>query len=334
MNAPRICVVGAGAVGSTLAAHLALAGQRVSLLARGERRGALLRDGLRYAAHGEDEVRIEVPVGTADELGTHDIVFTAVKAHSLPALIPDLRKGIGEGASIVPLVNGIPWWFFLGAGAPTRVLAVDPLGVLADAFAASRIVGAVVYLTATMEAGGLVRSHAHRKLELGDIDGDTRERTRAIAEMLSEAGISTAAVANIRERMWTKVALNLATNPLSVVTGATLSEMFTDPLLQPLILAVANEVREVAAAYGAQLAMDDAQMIAVGRAAGPFKTSMLQDFTKGAPLELGAIADACIELSRQKGVETPVSSAIAALAAFRVGRSMLEDAPMLEDARP
>jgi 2-dehydropantoate 2-reductase len=325
MNAPRICVVGAGAVGSSLAAHLAMAGQQVSLLARGARREALQRDGLRYAAHGEAQVRIDVPVGTARDLGAHDVVFTAVKSHALPGLIPDLQQVAGAGASIVPLVNGVPWWFFLGVDAPSRVLAVDPLGALADAFPASSIVGAVVYLTAAMSADGVVESHAHRKLELGDIDGATRERTHGLAAMLTDAGIATSAVPDIRERLWTKVALNLATNPLSVVTGATLSEMFTDPLLQPLILAVANEVRAVAVAYGSRLAMDDAQMVAIGRAAGPFKTSMLQDFEKGAALELAAIADACIELGRQKGVETPVSSAIAALAAFRVGRTSGEE---------
>jgi len=328
VNAMRICVAGAGAVGTSVAAHLAMAGHAVSVLARGERRDSLRRDGLRYAAHNAPEVRLDVPVGGAGELGGHDIVFTAVKAHALPGLMPDLRRVAGDGASIVPLVNGIPWWFFLGAGAPSRVLAVDPLGTLAEAFPASSIVGAVVYLTAGLDPDGVVRSHAHRKLELGDIDGVARERTRDLAALLTDAGIATTAVPDIRERLWTKVALNLATNPLSVVTGATLSEMFTDPLLQPLILAVANEVRQVAAAYGSRLTMDDAQMVAIGRAAGPFKTSMLQDFEKGIPLELAAIADACIELGRHKDIETPVSRAIASLAAFRVGR------PSPAEARP
>ena len=124
---------------------------------------------------------------------------------------------------------------------------------------------------------------------------------------------------DIRERLWTKVALNLATNPLSVVTGTTLAQMFSDPLLQPLILAVANEVRVVAAAYGSRLTMDDQRMVTVGRAAGPFETSMLQDWRRGAPLELSAIAEACIDLGRDKGIEMPVSSAIASLAAFRSG---------------
>jgi 2-dehydropantoate 2-reductase len=320
MSAPRICVAGAGAVGSSLAAHLAMGGQSVSLLARGARREALLRDGLRYVAQGQSEVRLDVPVGDARELGVQDIVFTAVKAQSLPGLVPHLKRVSDGRTTVVPLVNGIPWWFFLGAGAPLRVSAVDPLGTLAEAFPAANIIGAVVYLTATMEQDGVVRSHAHRKLEIGDIDGDQRERTRDLAAMLTGIGIETAAVPNIRERLWTKVALNLATNPLSVVTGVTLSEMFTDPLLQPLILAVAGEVRAIAAAYGSRLSMEDAQMVAVGQAAGPFKTSMLQDFEKGTPLELAAIADACIELGRQKGIEMPVSSAVASLAAFKVGR--------------
>jgi 2-dehydropantoate 2-reductase len=318
MIGARIGIVGAGAIGSSIAAHLAAAGERVSLLARGRRLEALRRDGLRYALPNEPEMRPDVRIGEAAELGVQDVVFTAVKAQSLPELIPQLQLLTDEATTIVPLVNGIPWWFFLGGQAPSRVAAVDPFGALAAAVPADRIVGAVVYMTATLGSDGVARTHAHRRLELGDIDGSSRERTEAIAAMLTGSGLESRAIPDIRDALWTKVALNLATNPLSVVTGTTLSEMFTDPLLQPLVLAVAGEVRAVAAAYGGTLKMDEAQMIAIGRAAGPFKTSMLQDFERGAPLELAAIAGACIELGVQKSIEMPASRAIAALAAHRV----------------
>ena len=156
MNAPRICVAGAGAVGSVLAAHLAMAGLSVSILARGERRAALAREGLRYSALGEPEVRLDIPVGNASELGVQDIVFTAVKAQALAGLVEDIRTLSGKSTMIIPLVNGIPWWFFHGgahaeAANRPRVQSVDPVGALAAGIAPHNIVGAVVYLTATLD---------------------------------------------------------------------------------------------------------------------------------------------------------------------------------------
>lgn len=88
--APRICVVGAGAIGGWLAARLALAGDKVSVLARGATLQALQRQGLELRSQGERHV---VPVRAAEApeaLGPQDIVLLTVKAPALPALAPRL----------------------------------------------------------------------------------------------------------------------------------------------------------------------------------------------------------------------------------------------------
>jgi 2-dehydropantoate 2-reductase len=128
----RICVAGVGAVGAMLAARLHAAGHTVSLLARGERLAQLRRDGLRADLAGLCVVA-RLSAGEQPDFGIQDIVFVATKAQGLAALLPTLGPLIGPRTLVAPLVNGIPWWYFQGAGGPfdgEPVLAVDPTGAL------------------------------------------------------------------------------------------------------------------------------------------------------------------------------------------------------------
>jgi 2-dehydropantoate 2-reductase len=328
----RICVAGVGAVGSTIAARLLGAGHEVSLLARGTRLAQLRSHGLDVDFAGE---RFTAPVTASDraEFGVQDIVFTATKAHGLDALLPELKPLIGPHTVVVPLVNGIPFWYFQGlAGAAGAIGATSAISVTK----AAHLVGCVLYLTARLEPTGRVAVLGGQRLIVGGIDTPTTaaaaaaaaaaEATSAavgLAALLTRAGLATTATATIRDSLWTKVALNLATNPLSVVTGATLVEMFTDPRLLPLVSAVLTETARVAQANGATATMTLDEMLATGRNAGPFETSMLQDYRAGRPLELGAIAWSVLDLAGKIGEQMPTTRIIVDLCAHRASREYL-----------
>jgi 2-dehydropantoate 2-reductase len=318
----QICVAGVGAVGGTVAARLAAAGQQVNLLARGARPAQLRRDGLR-ADFGDQPVTAQLPVSDHPDFGIQDIVFIATKSHALPGLLPRLAPLIGPDTIVAPLVNGIPWWYFLGtrgAFANDAVAAIDPQGSLRDAVAAERIVGCVVYITARLAPTGVVSTLGGQRLQIGEISDGISQRARGLSEVLSRAGIDTQVSARIREELWTKVALNLATNPLSVVTESTLVEQFTDPNLLSIVRAVLEETRRLAAAHQIRptLSLDD--MIAMGRKAGAFETSMLQDYRAGRPLELDAIGGTVLELAAKIGEDMPVTKLMIALCAHRASR--------------
>jgi len=121
---------------------------------------------------------------------------------------------------------------------------------------------------------------------------------------------------DIRSELWTKVALNLATNPLSVVCQANLHEQFHDDELLRTVTAVLNEAVDVARAYGVQPGLSVEQMIALGRKVGAFETSMLQDYRRARPLELTAIGEAVLELGREIGHPMPVARSLVDLADF------------------
>jgi 2-dehydropantoate 2-reductase len=316
----RICVAGVGAVGSTVAARLAAANAKVHLLARGARFHQIRRDGLRVDV-GDKSLDVEVPVSDRPDFGVQDIVFIATKVPALTELLPSLQPLIGPQTFVAPLINGIPWWYFQRAGGRFEgdtVAAVDPSGALCSRIPAERIIGCVVYLTAKLLPSGRVNVTGRQRVVVGSISHERCEHADALADLLSGAGIGSASSTQIRNDLWTKVALNLATNPLSVVTETTLQDQFTDPALLPIVRSVLDETVRVARGYGAEPTMSMEEMIATGRNAGAFETSMLQDYRAGRVLELDAIGHSVLELAGKIGEAMPTTQRIIDRCAHRV----------------
>jgi len=312
-------VIGAGAIGSAVAARLTGAGHDVRLLARGARADLLERDGIRLSSpEGRIVARPQI-IRSAQE-SPCDVLFLATKADALPGLVPTIARMAGADTLIVPLCNGVPWWYFHGETHERKPMAaVDPEELLFRNVDPAGIVGAVVLLRCTLDEDGGVSSQGAERLVLGEImAGQNRDRIDDLAQVLAAAGFLAARSDDIRADIWAKVALNLATNPLSVVTGATLHEMFHDPQLAVVVSAIITETLGLAGAYGRRPAVSLEALMNIGKAAGPFMTSMAQDHANARPLELGAIAEAPFELAASAGVPMPVAQAIARLAMHKV----------------
>ena len=107
----NICVVGAGAIGGWIAARLALAGNDVSVVARGETLRAIETEGLWITDGGDTRCVAVAAAEDPSALGVHGVVVIAVKAPALPAIASSLEALIGPETQIVPMLNGVPWWF-------------------------------------------------------------------------------------------------------------------------------------------------------------------------------------------------------------------------------
>ena len=314
---PRLSIgiVGAGAIGSVVACRLAAAGNDVTLFARGARLAALREAGI--VLHGEGgTVHARPGIAEQGRPQTLDVLFVSVKAPHLPEAISAFLPALRPDGVLVPLVNGLPFWYPHGrSDAPIR--AVDPDGALLAALAPGTVVGTVVFLRASLEPDGSVRSAAGERLVLGGIAGPPPPHLAGLAALLDASGIATRISGDIRAEIWTKIALNLATNPLSVVCGATLDEMFHRPELLRLVTSMLEETIRVAITDGIPPATALDGMIGIGRRAGPFMTSMAQDQEASRPLELGAIVDSVLELADAHGCAMPVARAVADLARYR-----------------
>lgn len=316
----RVCIVGAGAIGCTLAARIAASGQTVRVLARGKTLEAI-RDGgiLLHDLDGEHHVQVQAD-SDCSQLGEQDVIFLCTKAQSLNSLLPILGPLLGPETVVVPVVNGVPWWYFhgeTGRFAGRRVNAVDPDGVLHDALDLRRILGCVVFITAESELPGVVRCGNPHLMILGEPDNSLSERLEKVRALLEQAGINTRSTDRIRDSLWTKIIANLTSNPLSVVTGATLEQIYSHPDLRQTVRKILDEALLTAAAYGARVDYDPQSLMEMGAGKGAVRTSMLQDYGQGRPLELLAIGDAVIELATLQGLSMPVTQDIINLARFR-----------------
>jgi 2-dehydropantoate 2-reductase len=140
---------------------------------------------------------------------------------------------------------------------------------------------------------------------------------RDVAARLTRAGIATELSPRLPASLWLKVINNLATNPLSVVTGATLKEIFSDPNLARITRHVLDEARAVAEAYEVTIEITPDALMAHGASLGDVRTSMLQDFDCGRPLELPTIGDAVVALGAHKGIPMPHTQNILDLARYK-----------------
>lgn len=315
---PRVCIVGAGAIGTTLAARLAVAGNTVSVLARGNALAAIRQNGVCLTdQQGQHSAKVIV-ADSCSELGEQDIVLLCTKAHSVPSLLSQLQPLFGRDTCLVPMVNGTPWWLLMNVEQPHAaktlyIEAVDPEGKLVNCLPASAIVGCVVYITAQLKAPGVACSNTPLRLIVGDIGTPSKvadSRVAVLIEVLESAGIETRHSPRIRDAVWSKIAANLTSNPLSVITKTTLAQLYSHPSLQQVVGQLFDETRLTAEAYGSQLEMTLQQLLDLGENMGAVSTSMLQDYQQGRALELAAIVEGVVELADRKSIPVPTIKAL------------------------
>jgi 2-dehydropantoate 2-reductase len=309
----RFLIAGAGAIGGYIGACMARAGLDVLLYARGPHLRAMQERGLRIlSADGDFEVHPHV-TGELSDAGHVDVIFLGVKAHGLTQLAPQLRPLIGENTTVVSTQNGIPWWYFqVGAGEFTGLplTRVDPGGVIGCSIDPRRVVGSLVYLGTEIVEPGVIRHTEGNRISLGEPDGSRSERCRAIAEALIQAGLRCPVSTRIRNEIWVKLLGNVAFNPISALTRATLAQMARDPNVCPVVRHIMVEVEAVANKLGVTLPISIEQRIAGAEKVGEHKTSMLQDLEANRPMEVEPVVGAVVELGEQLGIDMPYTRTV------------------------
>jgi len=271
----RILIAGAGAIGGYLGACLARAADPavdLVLFARGAHLQAMEQRGLRVISpDGDFEVRPRV-TGDLGSVGQVDVIFLGVKAHGLTALAPQLRPLFGPNTIVVSLQNGIPWWYFQGIGGEFdgfHLERVDPGGVIAAAIEPARVVGSLAYFATDIVEPGVIRHTEGNKISFGEPDGSKSDRVRAIAAPLIAAGFRCPINARFRHEVWVKLLGNVAFNPISALTGATLEELVRHPEVSRAIRDIMAETEALAAKFGIELPVSIDQRMAGARKSAP-----------------------------------------------------------------
>ena len=302
----KIGIIGAGAIGGWVAARLEAAGEHVSVLARGATAEALA-GGLELVEQGASTLVHPTVSANAGALGTQDLLVIAVKAPALAGAAKAAAPMIGPGTIILPMLNGLPWWF---AGR-AQLDSVDPGGAIAAALPQDQVVGCVVHAACRREGPARVVVAQADKVIFGDPEGGAGERVDRLCTLFERAGIRAEPSNDVRRAIWYKLWGNATINPLSALTLATADRLLAE--LKPLLLAGMAELATLGAAIGCPIEESGEDRMAVTARLGAFKTSMLQDVEAGRPIELEALLGAPIELAHRHGVPVPTLEAIYAM---------------------
>jgi len=314
----RICIFGAGAVGSHLAVRLARAGNEVCCVMRGAHLAAVRKDGLTLRV-GSEAYKADVKASdNPADLGPQDVVISTLKATGVSALASGVKPLLMEDTAIVFAQNGIPWWYDIGLpkdhpGTPDLSF-LDPGGALRAAIPKERIVGGVIFSSNEIIAPGVVEnlSPERNMLLIGECDDSEGERIARLRSVLEAAQFASAAVAQIRETIWSKLLTNMSMSVMCLLTGQTARAVRDDAALKDVIPQLLDEANSIA-----QSCYPTVKRLTRTGPAPNHKPSILQDYELGRAMEIDALVRAPAAFARKAGLATPMMDLMGALAIQR-----------------
>lgn len=324
MSIKTICIYGAGALGGAFAAHIVHAFQgkvTVSVIARGAQLAAIREQGLNVVYDDEAFPPVSARVIATDDpasLPPQDLVITGLKGHQLSAAADGIASLLHPQTRVMMILNGIPWWYFhqdQESGFAERQLSqLDPDGRLWTLIGPQRVIGCVAYQGAEVIRPGCTKLNGKGHFFLGEPNGKTSDDLRAVADLLSEAGLNIRPTERIRDEIWAKLRGNAAFNPISALTRALMVDLMANPELAQMVRKIMNEVQSVGTALGCRFQRSADEQFASANGFGPVKTSMLQDLIAGKALEIIPLNGMVVELGKLADVPTPVCQTVLTLA--------------------
>jgi len=314
----KIAIIGVGAIGGYVGIRLALAGEDVTFIARGANLEALRNRGIRLVSADGSEQTVTTVRATNDyaAAGPQDVVILAMKAHQVEAVARDVPALFGPDTVVVPMQNGIPYWYFHrypGALAGTRVQSVDPSGLIGEHIPCERVIGCVVYPAAELVSPGVVKHVEGNRFPVGEPDGTASERVTRLSECFVRGGLQAPVLSDIRGEIWLKLWGNLTFNPISALSRATLAGICQYPPSRAIAAAMMTEAQCVANKLGVTFRVSLEKRIAGAEKVGHHKTSMLQDVEAARTLEVDALLGSVVELARLTDTPTPHIDTVYAL---------------------
>jgi 2-dehydropantoate 2-reductase len=291
----RACVVGAGAIGSLFAAHLATIGEVVVLTRRDDHARALNREGLRVSGRHDFTARVTAAADPRD-LPDFDVGIVATKATGLEDAAESLA-GRFPGATMMTVQNG------LGAEEAMR------------RHGRWQLVSAVTFMSGTKHSDTHVEYILDTPTWLGPYGDTPFERVQEIAQALVDSGLKAEALPDLLPAQWSKLIFNATVNGVSALTGLPHDAHFAaeraDSDLGHLVHELVDEGKRVAAAAGVELHDDPWEMnvLATKRGSAHYP-SMLEDVEARRPTEVELINGALVREAARCGVDAPLHTAL------------------------
>jgi len=286
----RICVAGAGTIGSLLAAHLARVAE-VSVLTRREEHARALNDqGIRVSGRADFTARVSASADPS-ELDA-DLVILACKGSDLDALARRLA-GHFAGATVMTVQNGLG--------------AEDVVG----ARGAWPLLSAVTFMSGTRHGDTRVEYILDTATWIGPYRDTTPADAHAVADLIASSGLKAEAFDDLRPAQWSKLIFNATVNAVAALTGLPHDRNFAEGQLGALVHALVDEGKAAASAAGVELWEDPWEMNVLATQRGhAHRPSMLEDVAAHRPTEIELITGALVREAEKHGVSVPLHTAL------------------------
>jgi 2-dehydropantoate 2-reductase len=291
----RVCVVGAGTIGSIFAGHLATVADVSVLARRREHAETLLRDGLRVSGRSQLTARVHAAVHP-DEIPEFDLAVIATKANEVDAAARRLA-GHSPGGAILTLQNG------LGVEALVRRHGDWP------------IVSGVTFVSGTRHADSHVEYVLDTETWIGPYESTELALAEAVGTLIRSAGLNVEVLPDLRPAQWSKLIFNATVNGVAALTGLPHDGHFAaredDADLGHLVFGLVEEGKRIAAGAGIDLHDDPWEMnVLATRRGSAHYPSMLEDVEAHRPTEVELINGSLVREARRHGVEAPLQTAL------------------------
>jgi 2-dehydropantoate 2-reductase len=298
----RVCVIGAGAIGSLFAAHLAKVADVLVLTRRKEHAQELNERGLQVSGRHDFTARVTA-AADPDELPEFDVGIIATKANGVEGAATSLA-GRFPAATIMTVQNG------LGAEEIVQRHGDWPL------------ISAVTFMSGTKHSDTQVEYILDTPTWLGPYGATPFQLVEELARLLVESGLEAEALPDLRPAQWSKLIFNATVNGVAALTGLPHDAHFAaegaESDLGHLVHALVDEGKRVAVAEGVVLHDDPWEMnvLATKRGSAHYP-SMLEDVEARRPTEVELINGALVRQAERHGVDAPLQNAVYRLVAAR-----------------
>ncbi len=288
----KLLIYGAGAVGGYYGGMLVKAGYDVTFVARGENYKVLKEKGLTLIRDGKKEI---IPINVVNVLDKtkYDYICICVKSMDTKEAAKSIVNNVGEHTTVVSFQNG-----------------VENEEIIAGVIGKERVIGGLVFVAAKLTSPGVIEQFGYNGALIGELYSNENTsnvvagRDLQLQEMLIQSGVDCKVSEDMNGDLWNKLVWNASFNPLSVLTGKTVDKLLEEDY--EFVKAVMTEVRDVALAQGLKIRPDTVEFN-LNRSKGftGFKTSTLQDFERGRPMEVEELVGVVLKKAKENNIAVP-----------------------------
>ena len=291
----RVCVIGAGSIGSLFAGHLAQVADVSVLTRREDHAEALNREGLRVTGRSDLHVRVRASADP-DAIEPFDLGIVATKANGLDSAATAL-EGRFPGALVMTTLNG------LGAEEVVREHGEWPL------------VSAVTFMSGTKHSDTEVEYVLDTPTWMGPYEDTPFERVEEVGDLVRQSGLEAEVFPDLLPAQWSKLIFNATVNSVAALTGLRHDHHFADEAepsdLGHLVRDLVDEGKAVAAAAGVDLYEDPWEMnVHATRRGSAHYPSMLEDVEAHRATEIDLITGSLVREAKRHGVPVPLHTAL------------------------